>query len=157
MNDYHLAQLNIANMKTSIDDPSMQGFVDNLEVVNAIADSSPGFVWRLKTEEGDATSITIFGNDMLLVNMSVWESVEDLKIFVYESFNLEIFKRKKEWFDKFEGVHQVMWWLRPGSTPTVEEAEARLLYLQVNGETAYAFNFRRTFPPSDQHLELPLE
>ena len=155
MSEFHLAQLNIAQMQTPIDDPAMKDFVDNLEGVNKIAESSPGYVWRLQTDEGDATAIRIFGSDMLLVNMSVWESVEQLKSFVYESFHLELLKRKKEWFSKFDKAYQVMWWIRAGTEPSIEEAERRLVYLQENSESPYAFSFRQSFPPSEDHLVLP--
>ena len=142
-------------MKADIDDPIMKGFVDNLEGVNAIADNSPGFVWRLETDEGDATDLRVFEDNMLLVNMSVWESIDDLKKFVYESFHLEILKRKKEWFDKFDGVYQVMWWLKAGTVPDVDEARARLAYLQANGVSGFAFNFQRNFPAAEKYLTLP--
>ena len=155
MDKYHLAQLNIASMLAPMDDPVMKDFVNNLEPVNEIAEQSAGYVWRLQTDEGDATSIRIFDNDMLLVNMSVWESVEHLKAFVYDSFHTEILKRKKEWFSKFGKAYQVMWWIPAGTEPSVEEAQNRLLYLQEHSESAYAFSFRRTFPPSKAHLQLP--
>jgi len=96
MNEYHLAQLNIAKMIADIEDPIMKDFVDNLEGVNSIADNSPGFVWRFESEEGDATNMRVFEDNLLLVNMSVWESIEDLKNFVYEYFHLQILKGKKE-------------------------------------------------------------
>ena len=96
MSEYHLAQVNIAKMLADVDDPIMKDFVDNLEAVNGIADFSPGFVWRLETDEGDATSMRVFDDNMLLVNMSVWGSIYELKKFVYESFHIEILKRKKE-------------------------------------------------------------
>lgn len=146
MPEYQLAQLNIARMKADIDSPLMKSFVDELDVVNALAENSPGFVWRLQTEEGDATDIDAFDDSLLLVNMSVWESVEDLKTFVYESFHLEILKRKKEWFNKFEGVYQVLWWIPAGTEPTLEEAKARLAYLQKHKASDYAFNFQKSFP-----------
>ena len=95
MSNYHLAQLNIAKMLADIDDPLMKDFVDNLDIVNGLADSSPGFVWRLETEDGDATALRVFEDDMLIVNMSVWESVETLKFFVYDSFHLQVLKTKK--------------------------------------------------------------
>ncbi len=155
MSKFHLAQLNIAQMRTPMDDPAMKDFVDNLEGVNKIAEGSPGYVWRLQTDEGDATAIRIFDDDMLLVNMSVWESVEQLKSFVYDSFHIEILKRKKEWFSKFDKAYQVMWWIRAGTEPSIEEAERRLVYLQENAESPYAFSFRQSFPPSAEHLELP--
>lgn len=157
MSSFHIAQLNIAKMKADIDDPIMKDFVDNLEGVNATADNSPGFVWRLETDEGDATDLRLFEDNMLLVNMSVWESIDDLKKFVYESFHLEILKRKKEWFDKFDSVYQVMWWLKVGTLPEVDEAKARLAYLQANGASEFAFNFQKYFPASEQHLILPTQ
>jgi Domain of unknown function (DUF3291) len=157
MSDYHIAQLNIAKMNVELDDPIMKDFVDNLDKVNGIADDSPGFVWRLKTEEGDATELRVFEDNMLLVNMSVWESIEALEAFVYDSFHVEILKRKKEWFKKFGGLHQVLWWVQPGSIPDIEEAKARLKYLQEHGESEVAFSFRRSFLPSDKHLSLPAE
>ncbi|NKB38220.1 MAG: DUF3291 domain-containing protein [Gammaproteobacteria bacterium] len=141
MSDYQLAQLNIARMKADLGSPVMKGFVDQLDTVNAIADKSPGFVWRLQTEEGDATDIDAFDDSMLLVNMSVWESVEHLKVFVYETFHLELLKQKREWFNQFEGVFQVLWWIPAGTEPTLEEAKQRLAFLQENGASEYAFNF----------------
>ncbi len=155
MSQYHIAQLNIAKMKADLDDPIMKDFVDNLDGVNGIADNSPGFVWRLETEEGDATTLRLFDDNMLLVNMSVWESIDDLKNFVYESFHIEILKRKNEWFNKFDGMYQVLWWVNAGTIPDVEEAKARLVYLQQHGESEVAFSFRNSFAPSVQHLDLP--
>lgn len=155
MSEYHIAQLNIAKMKADLDDPVMKDFVDNLDGVNGIADNSPGFVWRLETEEGDATTLQLFDDNMLLVNMSVWESIDDLKNFVYESFHIEILKRKNEWFNKFDGMYQVLWWVNAGTIPDVEEAKARLVYLQQHGESEVAFSFRNSFAPSVQHLDLP--
>ena len=157
MTDYHIAQLNIAKMNVELDDPIMKDFVDNLDKVNGIADSSPGFVWRLQTEEGDATNLRVFEDNMLLVNMSVWGSIEELKTFVYDTFHVDILKRKKEWFTKFYGVYQVLWWVQTGTLPEVEEAKARLKYLQQHGESEVAFSFRQSFPPSAKHLFLPAE
>ena len=155
MSAYHLAQLNIAKMKTTLEDPGMQGFVDNLQGVNEIADTSPGFVWRLETDAGDATDLRVFADNMLLVNMSVWESIDDLKKFVYESMHVEILKQKRAWFDKIDGSYQVLWWIKTGTLPDVEEGKARLAYLQEHGESAVAFSFRKLFPASAQHLLLP--
>lgn len=154
MNQYHIAQLNIASMKTAMEDPSMKDFVDNLEVVNRIADNSPGFIWRLQTEEGDATSITVFDDDMLLVNMSVWQDLDSLKKFVYESYHVDILKRKKEWFRRFDGAHQVLWWIREGTIPTLSEAETRLRYLQACGPSPLAFTFSQHFAADEKHLAL---
>jgi len=126
MAEYHIAQLNVARMIVDIDDPAMKDFVDNLDRVNSIAEDSQGFVWRLQTEDGDATSLRVFDSNLMLVNMSVWESIEELKALVYDSFHVNILKRKREWFSKFDAAHQVLWWVRAGTIPAVEEAKARL-------------------------------
>ena len=155
MSEYQLAQLNIARMKAELDDPLMTGFVEQLDHVNSIADSSPGFVWRFESDNGNATDIRAFDDNTLLVNMSVWEDIEQLKAFVYESFHLELLKRKKEWFHKFDSVFQVLWWVPTGHRPGVDEAKQRLAYLQAHGPSEIAFNFQRHFPASGTALKLP--
>ncbi len=155
MKEFHLAQLNLAKMTVDIDDPVMKDFVDNLDKVNRIADNSAGFVWRLQTEEGDATGLRVFTDRLMLVNMSVWKSIEELKNFVYQSFHVEILKRKKEWFEKIDRMYQVLWWVQAGTLPDIDEARARLHYLQQHGESEVAFSFRQSFPPSEYHLRLP--
>lgn len=144
---YHLAELNIAQLRAPLSDPSIQEFVDNLQPINALADHSPGFVWRLQTEDGDATSLRAFDNDLIIVNLSVWESVEALRAYVYQSRHVDFVRRKKEWFDKLGSVHFVMWWIPVGHIPTVAEAKAKLEHLAAHGETAEAFTFRRVFEP----------
>ncbi|MFL5895165.1 MAG: DUF3291 domain-containing protein [Thermoleophilaceae bacterium] len=141
----HVAQLNIARAKAPIDDPLLADFMALLEPVNALADRSPGFVWRLQDETGDATSIRAFGDDRLIVNMSVWESVEDLRAFVYKGLHVEVFRRRREWFDRFASMHLVLWWVEAGTVPTLDEAKARLDHLDAHGPTPYAFTFKRPF------------
>lgn len=145
----HLAQLNIANMLETIDHPVMKDFVDNLDRINDIADKSPGFIWRLKDDLGDATRIKFGDNPNTLVNMSVWRSLADLFAYVYHSDHVEIFKRKKEWFTKMESLHMVLWYVEEGHIPDLAEAQERLLYLQENGETPFAFSFRKRFSIDD--------
>ncbi|MRX63407.1 DUF3291 domain-containing protein [Maribacter luteus] len=145
----HLAQVNIAKMKPPIDSPIMADFVNNLDSINAIADKSKGFVWRLKDEEDNATAIKIFDNDYLIINMSVWENATSLKEYVYNSMHVEVLKRKKEWFDKMEDMHMALWYVKEGIFPTPSEAKERLEYLQTNGETPYAFSFKSKFKPED--------
>ena len=152
---FHLAQLNIAKMKAALEDPVMQDFVDNLDVVNATAESSPGYVWRLQGDEGNATSMRVFEDNMLLVNFSVWETVDDLKTFVYDSMHVNFLRRKREWFEKFDGVFLVLWWIRAGDIPEVDEAQKRLAWLQANGESEYAFSFRKLYPADENFLHLP--
>jgi hypothetical protein len=143
---YHLAQINIGRVLAPLTEPLMADFVDNLEPINALADASPGFVWRLQTEEGNATSLHVFDDDMLLINMSVWESVETLRAYVYNSRHTDFLRRRKEWFELFNGVYVALWWVPAGHIPSIEEAKERLEHLQEHGETSEAFSFRKVFP-----------
>jgi hypothetical protein len=145
----HLAQLNVARFRAPLDDPAMAGFVAALEPINALADGWPGFVWRLQTEEGDATAIRAFDDDLMLVNMSVWESVEALAEFVYRSGHLDVMRRRREWATRLAEAHLVLWWVPEGELPTVEEARERLEYLREHGPTPHAFTFKRRFSPAD--------
>ena len=146
---FHLAQLNIARMLAPIDSPVMADFVANLDRINGVAENSKGFVWRLKDDSNNATSIRIFEDDFLIVNMSVWQSVDALFQFVYQSDHLEIFKRRTEWFEKMPEMHMVMWYVPEGSIPSVADAVERLTYLRLQGETPYAFSFRKRFSPEE--------
>ena len=146
MSDYHLAQLNIAQMKFEIDSPELVDFVARLEEVNALADDSPGFVWRLQMDTGDATAIDFFGPDFL-VNMSVWQDIESLHDYVYRSAHKEVLARRKEWFARMLEAYSVLWWIPAGSIPTLEEAAQRLQQLQNHGPSAAAFTFKQKFPP----------
>lgn len=148
MSKYNLAQLNIADMKYPIESPEMSEFVENLEPINALADQSPGFVWRLQTEEGDATSIDFFGPGVL-VNMSAWTDVESLHNYVYRSAHARIMSRRKEWFDRMQESYTVLWWIPEGHIPTLEEAREKLWQLRANGPTPNAFTFKKTFPAPD--------
>ena len=143
--ELHLAQLNIARMLAPIDSPIMADFVANLDPINRLAEKSNGFVWRLKDETNNATSIRIFEDDFLIVNMSVWESVDALFQYVYQSDHVEVFRRRKEWFGKMPEMHMVLWYIPVGSIPSVVDAEERLTYLRRHGETPYAFSFRKKF------------
>lgn len=146
MNCWNLAQLNIGRIKGPLEDPVMAGFVERLDSVNAAADVSPGFVWRLQTEDGNATSVRFFDDDMLLVNLSVWESIESLRTYVYEGIHLEPLRMRRDWFDAPNGPYLVLWWIVHDTIPSVEEAVARLRLLEARGATADAFTFRRNFP-----------
>jgi len=107
---YHLAQVNIALAKDEMDTELMSGFVSRLNEINAVADQADGFIWRLQTDEGDSTAIRIFDESLLLVNMSVWESVESFKNFVYKSAHVELIRDRHAWFSKYVDAHQAMWW-----------------------------------------------
>ena len=133
-------------MKFSADSEGVASFMDRLDDVNALADSAPGFVWRLQTEDGDATGIDYFGPDYL-VNMSVWKDVESLKHYVYRSAHNEVLARRKEWFDRIEEAYSVMWWVAAGTIPSIEEAGKCLESLRQNGPNQDAFTFKRLFDP----------
>lgn len=132
-----------------IDSPVMADFVANLDRINALAEQSEGFVWRLKDETNSATSISAFVDDFMIVNMSVWESLEQLFKFTYQTAHVEVFKRRKEWFSKMTDMHMACWYLEAAKVPTVEEAKNRLAYLNEHGETPYAFTFKSRFNYSD--------
>lgn len=148
MSRFEIAQLNIATMKEPLESPGMADFVANLDRVNALAEGSPGFVWRLQTAEGDATALRPLG-DSTLVNMSVWRDIESLNNFVYRSAHSEIMRRRREWFDRMREAYLVLWWVPAGHRPTVTEAIGRLEVLRAKGPTAEAFTFGNAFPPPD--------
>ncbi len=125
-----------------MDDPTMAGFVARLDEINALADRSPGFVWRLQTEAGDATAIRAFPDPLLLVNLSVWESVEALREFTYRSAHAGVMRRRAEWFERMDEPHLVLWWVPAGDLPTLDEAKARLDRLRSEGPSPEAFTFR---------------
>ena len=144
---WHLAQLNIATMLGSdISDPVMKDFVNALDAVNAVAENSPGFVWRLKDDSNNATNINPFGDSRIIVNMSVWESIEDLEAFVYKSQHADVLRRRKEWFSKMK-LYMVMWYVPAGTVPSIDEAKSKLYQLESNGPSPHAFDLRNRFSP----------
>ena len=157
MSAYELAQLNVAIMKEPLESPGMADFVANLDRINALAENSPGFVWRLQTEEGDATAMRPMGDDTL-INVSVWQDVESLNKYVYGSAHIEIMRRRKEWFERMREAYVVLWWVRKGHRPAAQEAISKLEQLRANGPTEDAFTFRQTFlPPDDPRANTPFE
>jgi len=148
MSDFQLAQLNIAVMTKPLDSPVMADFVNNLDRINALAEASPGFVWRLQTDDGDATALRPLGENTI-VNLSVWEDVESLKAYVYRSAHVDILRRRREWFQRSEQAEFVLWWVPVGHQPDVEEAYDRLQILRKRGPSAEAFSFREAFAAPD--------
>ncbi len=142
---FHLAQCNVVKLKAPLDSPVVAGFVAALDPINALADVAPGFVWRLKTDEGDATSIRVFADDQILLNMSVWESIEALRAYVYQSDHKDVLRRRRAWADPFDGVQSAMWWIRAGTIPEPSDAVARLEAIERLGPTPYAFSFHTPF------------
>jgi Domain of unknown function (DUF3291) len=153
---FHIAQLNIGRIRGPIDSPIMAEFVALLDPVNAVADASPGFVWRLQTEEGNATAVRPYEDESIAVNMSVWESIDDLAAFVYRSGHVDVMRRRREWFERMR-IYMVLWWIPAGELPTVEEAKERLEHLRVHGPTPYAFTFKARFPSPDLDAEVEVD
>ncbi|MEZ9245156.1 DUF3291 domain-containing protein [Vibrio lentus] len=140
-----LAQLNIALAKYALDAPEIKDFVDNLDLVNGIAESSEGFVWRLKDESGDATNIKAFDDPNMIVNMSVWDSVDSLKNFMFRTHHRDFMRRKNEWFHRLAEDTYVLWWVEDEHIPSLDEAIERLEHLREVGDTPYAFTFKTNF------------
>ena len=142
----HLAQLNISRMLSdSIDDPIMADFVAQLDTINTLGESSKGFVWRLKDEGGDATHFNPFGDERIIVNLTVWENMGDLMNFVFKTAHATVMKDRAKWFEKFGKPSTVLWYIEEGHIPTTQEARERLEYIQANGASEYAFDFKNRF------------
>src|SRR5688572_16293263 len=148
MSKYQLAELNVAALKAPLDSPELKDFVDNLDRINALAEASPGFVWRLKGDGNDATSLRPLGEN-IIVNMSVWRDVDSLKDYVYRTAHVHIMKRRREWFQRMAEMHMVLWWVPAGHEPSVAEAAARLTQLREQGASPAAFTFAKAFAPPD--------
>lgn len=149
MPEYHLAQINIGRMLAPVDSEVMFGFTSRLDEINALADEAEGFVWRLQTDDGDATAIRPYDDDMMIINMSVWESFEALHTYTYKTLHAELIKGRKQWFEKLSKPHMVLWWIPAGHIPTIEEALAKLDLLEANGSTPEAFTFAKRFTAED--------
>ena len=150
MTRLHLAQFNIGRMLGALEGPVMRGFVERLDEINALADGAPGFVWRLQTDAGNATYLRPYDDDRVIVNMSVWQSVEALRAFVYGAQHAEVLRRRHEWFEKLETPILVLWWVPAGHIPSIDEAKKRLAHLVEHGPGPFAFTFRALFPPDEE-------
>jgi hypothetical protein len=149
MPNYHIAQINIGRVVAPVEDPVMAGFVSRLDELNALADRSPGFVWRLQTSAGNATYFRPYDDDRILMNMSVWETVESLRHYVYRTVHAELLRHRHEWFEKFAGTYLALWWVPAGHIPGIDEAKKRIAHLEAHGPTEFAFTFKKVFPPDD--------
>src|SRR5260370_10577488 len=123
---YHLAQINISRLVAPLDDPKIAEFVAQLEPINALADRAPGFVWRLQSESGNATDIAYSDDPFIIVNMSVWESIEALREFAYKSGHVQVFRDRAQWFEKAAKPMYCLWWVPAGHRPTLAQARDRL-------------------------------
>jgi hypothetical protein len=162
VSDVHLVQVNVARLQAPLDSAQLKDFVDLLGPINALADSAPGFVWRLQDASGNATEIRFGSDPMLIVNLTVWESVEALWQFAYHSRHMDLLRRRREWFERHAESYLALWWVPAGTIPTTDDAHERLSSLRANGPTPFAFTFRAQFtaegspvaspPASDQML-----
>jgi hypothetical protein len=143
---FHLAQINIARLLAPIDDQKIAEFVALLAPINALADQAPGFVWRLQSNSGNATDIAYSDDPFVIVNMSVWESVEALRDFAYKSNHMKVFRDRPKWFEKMEKPSYCLWWVPTGHIPTVAEGREHLEHYQLHGATSYSFWFSQQFP-----------
>jgi Domain of unknown function (DUF3291) len=139
---FHIAQINIGRIKAPLDDRVMTGFVTRLDEFNALADRSPGFVWRLQTVEGNATYFRPFEDERVLLNMSVWKTIETLREYVYRTGHSEMLRQREQWFERLAGTYLALWWVPVGHIPSIEEAKQKLAYLDTYGPTQFAFTFK---------------
>jgi Domain of unknown function (DUF3291) len=147
---YRIAQVNIGRVKASLDDRLMAGFVNRLDEINRLADTSPGFVWRLQTDAGNATYLRPYEDDRILINMSVWETIEDLRTFVYRTAHAELLRQRQAWFEAFAGTYVALWWIPSGHVPGIDEARQRIAHLEKHGPSQFAFTFKKTFPRDEE-------
>ena len=153
--DFHVAQANIGRGHAPVTDPVMKGFVDQLVAINSIADRAPGFVWRLQTDEGDATSVRPFEDPPVMVNMSVWRSIEELYRFVFESDHVTPLQNRQAWFEKMERPYSVLWWICAGEFPDTADLVHRFDLLRDRGPSPAAFTFGSLFDPSGRPMARP--
>ena len=154
---YELAQLNIGRLLAPTDHPDTKGFMDALDPINELADAHPGFRWRLQTEDGNATALRPYEDDLMIVNMSTWASLEALADFVYGEQHRAIMVQRRKWFERMAEAFTVLWWVPAGHRPPVAEAKERLELLRRTGPTPEAFTFRKPFPAPDADAGTPVD
>jgi hypothetical protein len=145
MTGFHLAQINVARALAPLDSPQLAGFVERLDDINALADRSPGFVWRLQSDSGNATDIQVSDDSQFIVNMSLWRDLDALFTYVYRSDHLQVMSQRRKWFEKPAGAFMALWWLPAGTLPTAEEGMERLALLDRRGPTPEAFTFKQPY------------
>jgi hypothetical protein len=147
MSGYSIAQLNIGRTVAPLDEPRLAGFVSSLDDINALAERSPGFVWRMQGDSGNNTDLKVMDDPLVIVNLSVWESVDALHAFTYGSAHRTFFARRFDWFERWDGPNVVLWWQPKGTTPDIDDALRRLRRLADVGPTPEAFTFKQRFAP----------
>ena len=155
MSTYNLAQLNVGRAVAPMDHPQMAGFVGWLDEINSLAERSPGFVWRLKGDNGNNTDLKVTNDPQFIVNLSVWASIDALHAFTYGSEHKTVFARRYDWFERRQTPNTVLWWQPAGTIPDIHEALGRLRRLSDLGPTAEAFTFKQRFAPPDAIARAP--
>ncbi|NOX49588.1 MAG: DUF3291 domain-containing protein [Gammaproteobacteria bacterium] len=150
---WQLAQINVGTIKYPQEDPRMGGFMNRLDEINAIADTSLGFVWRLQGDSGNATDIDVGGEPLFIVNMSVWASAKVLFDFVYKTTHTQVMVQRRDWFERPQNLYQVLWWIPTGHRPSAQEGLERLQWLKDNGPSPHAFTFKTQFPSPDDRTK----
>ncbi len=149
MSDWQLAQINVGRLVAPKGDSAVQPFFDALDRINALADQSPGFIWRLQDSGGNATAIEVTADPLFIVNMSVWTDADALFAFVYRSSHTPEMARRREYFSSTAGAYQVLWWIPAGTIPTINDGLSRLWQLDRFGPSIHAFTFKARFAPPD--------
>jgi hypothetical protein len=149
MTAYHVAQYNIAKLRAPLDDPLLRTFVDRLDELNHLADRSPGFVWRLHTEDGTSTTIRPYEDQSIIINMSMWESIDALHAYAYRSDHGPVYAARHDWFEPMDGHTLVLWWVRAGETPDASQGKVRLELLRRGGPSPQAFTLKQRYPPPE--------
>lgn len=149
MGEWQIAQLNIGRTVAPVDDARLADFMAQLDEINALAERSPGFVWRLQSDAGNATDIKVGDDPLVIVNLTVWDSIDELFDFAYRSEHKSVFVRRFEWFERWPGPSVVLWWQPTGTVPDTDEALRRLQLLAAHGPTPEAFTFKERFAPPE--------
>jgi hypothetical protein len=148
--DWHLAQINVGRLVAPRGDPAVQPFFDGLDRINALADAAPGFVWRLQDEGGNATAIQVSPDPLFILNMSVWTDADSLFAFVYRSAHTPVMARRRDYFGRFDGAYQALWWIEAGTIPTINDGLSRLWHLDRFGPSPHAFTFKTRYPTPER-------
>jgi hypothetical protein len=151
MGDLHVAQLNIARLHHPLDSEQTAEFNAAIGPINALAEATPGFVWRLVDDDGQSSShVPLPGEDdaLTIVNMSVWENLDSLEHFMYRSGHAAYLRRRREWFERSDQATSVCWWIPAGEIPDLADAHRRLLHLREHGPTATGWPVNSPVPPA---------
>lgn len=143
---YHIAQVNMAYALAPLGDPRLAAFSAQLDQIYALAEASPGFIWRLKAEDFSSSSPDLPTDERLFATISVWSTIEALRAFTYQGEHVQVMRRRREWFVPLKGAYIALWWVPAGHTPDLAEVKERMDYLRLHGPTPFAFSFNQSFP-----------